>query len=478
MIHKSLEIIATLNSSETTKLRNVVCSPYHNKNEHVIKLFDYLTTKQEPSLNEKECYQALFPKQPFKRQRLHDYLSMLFQLLQTYLALTHLQKNDIMLDIMTLKELRKRKISNTYIKTLRRTEKKLNANTSRNEEYFHQQFLLASDEDSFFLEQEVRESNISIQKKADALDNYYLASKLKTICEMLNRQRIINVSFQVQLEEEIISYIKDHINDYKSKAGIYTYFLIYNILSNPNSSHYQEAKTYILEQHNTFPAEEQKDLFIYLQNFCIRQANKGQENYLEELFNLYTFQLSHNILTNPFLTTSSYKTIVTLGIRLHQLKWTKRFIEDYKNELQESQRENAYQFNLANFYYQTKNLREAKKLLMSSKFTDVFFEVNARALLIRIYADLEETDLLESSVNNFVAFIKRNKKLGKEQQQIHLNFALFTKNWLTLYNKASYYSKEVLSNRIQKTIQKLSNTSEVLYKNWITEKLKSIENHY
>ena len=131
------------------------------------------------------------------------------------------------------------------------------------------------------------------------------------------------------------------------------------------------------------------------QNYGIRQINAGNTTFLAELFNNYKTLLQTGLIYDgAFLTQADYRNTITAGLRMKEYAWVEAFIHGQKQHLDPRHRNNTFSYNLANFYYQTGAPARAKRLLQSVEFTDVFYGLNARAILVQVYYEDEDDDAL------------------------------------------------------------------------------------
>ena len=240
------------------------------------------------------------------------------------------------------------------------------------------------------------------------------------------------------------------------------------MLLKDESDYYLKAKQIITEHITSFAKDEAHDQFIFLQNFCIKRINLGEERFLEELFDLYRISLSNElIIENGKISLSVFKNIATVGIRLGKINWVKEFTNSYTPMLEKKHQESAYGYNIARVFFYEKNYKQSIKFLTSIDFTDVYFELGCRLLLIKIYYELNDFEAIESHIKTLVSFVQRNKSISPYHKEIHKNFALVTKKL--------FEAKE--GNRKQLSIVKsiLKETVEIADLTWILNKLKEIE---
>jgi hypothetical protein len=216
-----------------------------------------------------------------------------------------------------------------------------------------------------------------------------------------------------------------------------------------------------------FPRAEAKDMYVFALNYCIRKLNSGQLSYLNELFVLYKALIEREIIfEDGKLAPSDFKNIVTTGLRSGQLDWTEQFIQIYKDYLPAEHRQNTYIYNLAFLHYYRKEFSKALKLLQTAEFTDVFYQLDAKALLLRTYYELDETEPFLNLADAFTNYLKRNKQISDYQRTVYLNFVKYAKK-LMLLRTGSRLSLEAVRNELQELKQAAS-------LQWLQEKAAEI----
>ena len=158
------------------------------------------------------------------------------------------------------------------------------------------------------------------------------------------------------------------------------------------------------------------------QNYGIRQINAGNTAFLAELFNNYKTLLQTGLIYDgAFLTQADYRNTITAGLRMKEYAWVEAFIHGQKQHLDPRHRNNTFSYNLANFYYQTGAPARAKRLLQSVEFTDVFYGLNARAILVQVYYEDEDDDALLDLLRAFKAYLERHRKALNYQYELYNN---------------------------------------------------------
>ena len=145
-------------------------------------------------------------------------------------------------------------------------------------------------------------------------------------------------------------------------------------------------------------------------NFCIRQINTGNIFYAEESWRLYQDGLAQEVLFDGgMLSRFTFNNIVAVGIRLSYLDAVRAFIAGYTPHLPDAYRESASQFNQARLHFAEQDYDRARQLLLTTEITDLVNDLIARTLLLKIYYEQGEYELLEAHLERLRSFVARRE---------------------------------------------------------------------
>ncbi|MCB0544552.1 MAG: hypothetical protein KDC70_13595, partial [Saprospiraceae bacterium] len=171
------------------------------------------------------------------------------------------------------------------------------------------------------------------------------------------------------------------------------------------------------EHAAAFSLAETHDLYLMAINFCIRRINRADEQYFREIFDLYRSGLQHGaLLEDGILSRWTYNNIALTAMRLREFDWTKQFLTDFMPFLPETHREGAYNFNIARYYYDTGDYRQAMQHLLRMEYDDVLQNLAAKTILCKIYFELDEVDALENQLDSIQIYLRRKKVLGYHKE--------------------------------------------------------------
>ena len=210
-------------------------------------------------------------------------------------------------------------------------------------------------------------------------------------------------------------------------------------------------------------------MYVYAKNYCIRKINHGDIEYIRELFDLYKVMLKDRIIfKDNYLSQFDYKNIVYLGLRISEFDWVQQFIVKYNEHLDPAIRANAYTYNMAYFHFFQNNYDEVLTLLRSVEFTDFYYHLDSKSLLLKTYFELEESEAFFSLIEAFKVYIKRNNLIPAYQKSGYTNMIKLTSKM--------FKWKLNPRNDLQDLVDEFNNTKPVVDVLWIKKKLEDLQN--
>lgn len=474
--HKIFETLSCLDRKEMTRFREFAESPYHNKHRDVRALADYLS-RIYPDFNERNCrretiWNGIISDRTYDQSHLALIFTYTRRLLDDFLAQEQFERHPDQQYLLLLAELRRRKLFEQY-------EKKLQQSSPFSTEpgmasLFGYQ--LAAEADAYFTQAERRRNDESLQDKANRLDEFYLAEKLRDACEMQVRSHILKVDYSSRMLDAVLREVGNNLDDYARDSAIFLYYHMYVMLSRDGEpQHYFEALEALRERQAVFDRNRLQELYNYFQNYCIRRINLGDESFLEEIFNLYLVLIEQELLyEDGLLSEWHYKNIVTTGIRLRRLSWVRAFIESQKERLHPEARDNAYRFNLASYHHAAGEYPQVLQLLLQVEYSDVRYSLGAKALLLRTYYELHEWEALDSLVGSMRQYLKRNRLLADFNRNGYHNLFKFTRRAAYIRSQVDFLSDEKYHTELERLRQDVALAGEIFNKSWLMEKVAEL----
>ena len=474
---KILLSIEMFSRVELTRLKDFVRSPYYNKHSKVMELMDYIydihPDLSSPRLRNEKVYKRLYPGEKYNSKRLAHTMSYLQNLIEEFLSIEAYNKELFLKRHLNIQKTKGKATSNLYeqklMKFARHFEKQQRNDTLQ---YYHQS-LIESELDHFYLNRKKKPETNYLQAKSDSFDLFYLSSKLEYWCDMMNRSNVLNINYDYPFLKEVEKVLSKNGDNYLKTPIISIYYRILLTLKYPEQqSNYYKLKKLLLNHVNDFEKDNIKTMFDYAQNYCIKRINKGDKGFLKELLELYKLMIEKKLIfENNIFPSSDFKNIVTIASRLKEYNWTENFIHQYKHTLEKKNSEHIFKYNLASLHYERKQHDLALKLLRDVEFTDTYYALGARSMLMKIYYEIGESDPLAFHFDAFRTYLRRNKVVSAYQKKAHLNFIKFTKQTYLLKMKSDWERKSILRTQAKKILERIKNTEEITNKSWIEQQV-------
>ena len=430
---KLIALLRVCTGYELRRFQVFITSDYFNQYPETIILFNYLRALHpefpEEKLNKKEVFAQIWPGESVDPSRLRYLSSRLCKLLETFWSVQSLMKDSFEQDRRLLETYHQRNLDKYFRQTLNRAGNELEKGEYRDEEYYFRQFMLARASHSYTIEHQNRELESSIEHLLKYLDTWYFSNKLKFACAAVNRQNILAVESDLGMLDEIqqfLSGLKEGMD-----PGVEIYLRILEFLREVNNEEAYMRLLGLLESHkNKFPHHELSVMYSFALNYCIRQLNLGKTAYLSQLFELYLVVTNDRLIfSEGQLPAQHFKNIVTVGLRLGRYGDIEKFIQEFAGYIPVSFRENARIYSHASIHFFKQEYGLALKLLQQVEFTDVFYHLDAKSLLLKTYYELLDPEPFFSLVDTFRIYLRRNRSISDYQRKIYRNLVRFSR-WL------------------------------------------------
>ena len=403
-------------------------------------------------------------------KQFNNLMSDLYKLMKKFLAWKQFEKNNEQNDLLIIENLLEKDIVHSAGKLIR---KKANQKRTTNAEMGFKFNQLA---DQFHFQQTRKNDNSFLLNSQQHLDIFYLSAQLKIWCELLNRSNILSLSYDKEKLNRFITFLEEAKTDYPDQYSIRIYYPILCWLIEPeNDDWYIGFREKLFNHIQEFPEPEAKEIIAYVQNYCVKRINQGRNEFLNEWLEISKFMLPLNLLNEgPHLSQWTYKNIATAALRLHEYNWAEQFIHTYYLKLPVVHRDNAYQYNLAVFYYESGDIDRAMQLLNKVHFSDANYYLDAKSILIKIYFEQNEYDALISLTESMKIYLLREKQLSKNQ---HLQYKYLFRYTLRLYKlRLNKHMLDDAAYQLQLTELKdrVTENPFVANKQWLLAKIESL----
>ncbi|MDX1477740.1 MAG: hypothetical protein R3301_08515 [Saprospiraceae bacterium] len=468
---KLFSVLASFNAYEFNRLRRFIGSPYFNRNEQVIALFDAI----EPVLRQEHdgpvardaIWSQIWPDDPYNDLKFRKLCSSLLKQVERFLAQEAFEENTLHRADYLLQAINQKKLEPLYNSSIRTAQRLSDQYYFRPASYYYHQY--AYEREIYSLSDlQIERSKVSnVEQIAQHLDTFYLAEKLRYYCDVISRSQIIAHEYDLLFMQEIIDHVRN--GDYDDVVPINLYYQIYLTHDEPDQlEHYEKLKKLINAYVQQLPQLEAREVIDAALNYCIQKINRGHTSFIREIFEVYQEALSKELLyVNGHLDPWNFRNIIVSGLRLGEYDWVENFIHQYAQHIDVKYRDNAVSFNLANLYFYRKEYDKVIEQLREVEYEDPSYNLNSKTMLMFTYYETDEIDPLLSLLSSFAVYLRRNKQIPQSRKTHYLNLIKLMRALVRI----PVSDKEAL----ERLEVKINETEGVVNKNWLLEKINELK---
>lgn len=473
---KILTALMSLSVYELNSFSKYVNSPYFNVNQYISQYFaileDAIKNDSVDQLKPHEIWIKLYAAVPFNNQKFLKLNSDLLNLLENFLAQKEYEASEILQANFKLEGAKKRNIPKLYNGIIGELERLRLNDINQSVEFYYNKYLIERNLFNLKTENEKKNEKIEISTElnikdiSDQLEYFYVAEKLRLYCTLLSWKKMYKLDIELSNMEYILNKAKEL--PYFEIPVIKIYFRMSQTYSDEsNIQNYFDLRNLTKNFLHLFPAEEQREIYATQLSYCINKINKNQQDFFKETFEVYKDGLENGVLLlDGELSVTTYRNISIAALRVEEFTWAENFIYEYAKYVDEKYRNNAFEFSLARLEFYRKSFNKVLEHLNKVTFEDIWYNLGSKTILLTTYFELNELDALESLLQAFKMFIKREKSLTNDRKETYLNLVKFTNQLIKIHPKDKI--------KLEKLKAEIEETKGVVSKPWLLEKVDSL----
>jgi hypothetical protein len=473
--NKLILLLKTFSKHDLNRFKKYLASPFFNESPFIEQLYSIIIPvllkkgkKQEESPLLKEAvWKKIFPNKPYNDIKMRRLSSDLLKQAFSFLAYNQYQSNPLREQTFLLQALNDAERSKHFEGLIKQFESHSTKNKIRDSDFHYYQQLIEHSKYEFN-EKSRKSFSTKLEKTNFHLDCYYFIKKLKNYCDVLGYKNFLPIDSEIQLIPHLFEHLEKE--DFLAVPNIKAFYLVAKMFLHPQEeTYFFQLKALLQDFTSTFSKADLSILYTHLMNYCIhKKINIGKSEFYQELFELY--QITLQIFVNEGkekLDLHRYKNMVTVGLQVKKYKWVENFIQVYTNSLDKEHRENALTYNLAKVYFYQKKYNQVIEQLSAVKYKNHIYALGGKLLLLKTYFELKEFIALDSLIDSFRIYIRRNKLISREVKQQYLNMLRFVKKLSNIMPG----DKKALD-KVRLNIDKCK---ALAGKKWILEKLEELQ---
>lgn len=468
----------TFSTKELNGFRDFIECSYFNKNEKLIKFYDYIL-KFKPdfesrNFTKEKLYKFTFGKEEFDYAKLKHYFNYAFELLEDYIVYNQTLKNQKERDFTLLRFYRERNLNNYFINLTTKLTDEHNNIRYKEPEDFKYENRLSNELEVFYYENEFKEDKIISAQYKDlfSMRDNFLLELFYRLSTLLEQRR----GFRYELEKNfpylqgLIDYIEN--NSAEVDRSLLLVYKVFMLDYKREEKTYSELKEIAVKEYKDIPDTIRRHMFESLVDVGYKIVISGNSEFYKELFDYYKFFVDKydEVFVDSYLDHSRYFYITTPALHLKKFEWAKTFIDNFKEKLPPVQEDYQYLYTLANYYFSTKEFTNALEALAKIKDNKNQHALIANKLKMQILYELKDFETLLYIIDSYRHFLKNYCKIFIETNpKINLNFVKYLKRLVDIQS-----GKKIKPDELKFEIER---EKIITSRNWLMEKAQELIIH-
>lgn len=463
------KLISSLDPVMLNRFAKFIHSPYFNVNERITKLFDIIHNALKKGIavqSKEELWHAVGFAVEYKDIKFRKLCNDLVERFERFLTVEAMEKDEMLKAHLLLKSIKDNEIQELLDKNVNKSTTVFSRALERSSNYHLYKYKYEKDLQPLKVVYEKKEQLAKTIREdyeglSNHLDTFYIIEKLRYLSDAMTWNKQYKTDIDTKLPKSLKSLIQNITNP---NIIINTYYMVYEVLNEEKVEEtYYKLKKTSKENINLFPRNEQAEIFDALFSYCVKQVNQGNLDFHYEYMDIHEWGISEElILKEGKLSPTSFRNYIVIGLRVSEVKRIENYIDKNISLVDEAKQPNALNFNLARLSWYKKEYSQVLEYLNLVNYNDIWYNLNARTLLLAAYYELDEIDPLYSQMDAFTNFLRREKSLNQRKGR-YLNFISYLKRLVNSYGDTQ---------KIQTIKDKLQEDSEVVNKPWLLEKIE------
>jgi len=469
---KLVILLKTLSKTEINRFRELVNSPFYNKNQNVIRLCEELV-KFYPSFDSDECteemiFRKMFANEEYNYFKIKNLISDLYQLAITFLKLIAVEKRGVENEIDLLNELHERKLDNLYLQKEKQVKKIMNERIVKDEFFYEAKYQLARAATSHYKFEKSSYTFDLIQNEFDIFVRYALIVLLRTYSKMLTNKNHGNVDFKMEMFENIWDYIKDKDFDDNPSCKIYKQIIALEL--SRDEKDYRLLMSYKEKHEKNLSDEDIYYTLLVANSFAVYRLRLGDESFYRERFNIFKEMVDRNITSPDYALYVNVISNYTSACVVDEYEWAEDFLNRFQNGISPAEeRSNTINYCKGFLAYRLKKYGKALEFFSRTNFKLFLVKVMVRSYTVRIYYEQDMHEQTLSSIDAFRHYLKSEKMMAEEQKIAHYEFLKYVGELTKLRTEGFKNKNDKGISLLKKDIRKMQ-SNPLGVKNWLIEK--------
>lgn len=473
---KTHHCLSLLGKKERKRLREFLRSPFFNKREEPLLLLDfwekhYAGPREAPDWSVELQAKNLLPEENHPDKAYQKLKTNLLNLVYQFLSHQSLEEDDYLKNLLQVKALNEYGDDRLIESRIKNAERSITRGTAKEGDKNFKRFELALQENLFYSRFPKRSRSPELYKLSQYLENGFFANAIWILFAMHNANRIFGTNFRWPFIARSWVFLVEQESRYPVVIRMYIH--LYGLIHPAQAEHHFGALRKILKEHAAEISEEElRTAYTGALNHCTFKINHGESAFHAEYLSLGKEMIAEGLLLDEkgALSPWPFKNLITVALRLKEYGWITGFMNSHAGFIAETDRESAVLYNKGALHFSKGEFEEAgvafRSLLQICE--DIFYHLDARSYLLRIYYETQGALAMESLTHSFRMYIQRNRQISLDHKNTYLTFIAFFRRLINIPPK-NRERIEILESDV------LASDWNKAGKEWILEKLDELK---
>jgi hypothetical protein len=470
------DILKTFSREDLKKFEDFIVSPYFNKKNTVIKLWDnikqYYPDFENKNLNRKIVWEKLYPGKDFNYGVMKNLIYDLNQLVEKFLEVEMFADNTFDRGLQLFYSLSDRDLGKLSFSKYKSLEEKL-MNSKRGADRYSKLIIL-----KWSMETASGHTDMKINSGVYDISEYMIYDFLISAFKIYNNiaaEKLSNKESRTydllgdllgntDIDRILESIKKNSPEDHKVVSVFYDMYKALSEINRPES--FFNFKNSVMENDHLLDESERKNLFACL--WTALSYNKCVKNKPMEFNELMKIQHSKNILLDQagLITSRKYSLGIRIAAMAKDFDFLKEFSDSYLKCTRPSARLNMTLYGNAYLHFAKGEFGKALETVNKINFDIIAFKYEMKNLQIMLFYELNEIESLMYALDSYKHFASNNQFVSESSRDIIHRFIGYTNALCKLKEKPEKI-------KIQMLIEKISNDN-LNTKYWLLEKAEEL----
>ena len=410
---KLINLISTFSIDERRSLRKWVKTDFVNKNDDIVKFFEFIDGKKtltSKTMLKEKAYEYIYPNEHYNDLRMRHLIWMTTEIIDEFIVFISIQKNKGLKDQLLAQYYSNHELYKFANQTIEESIIELEKEKIRNADFHLYQFRM----NALYFQinsKNDRSKDFKFQGIVDHTTMFLLIESLKYACITQSLLKIAEIKVDNHLLPATLQLIENP--KFLEDTVVRIYYNIYLVITEENEVAFFQFIKDLQHNNHLFAPLDLKDLYLLAINFCVKKSNENKINFTKQAFELYIYAIENAyLLERNEISRFSFTNVVTLGIKLKEYSKTEKFILQFSKLIAKEYQKNTVEFNSAKLFYAKGQNQKALKLLITLELKDILWDLNAKYLFLKILFENKEMKRFSVYLKAFIAFVQRKKNIG------------------------------------------------------------------